>query len=68
MLERLEIVRLLVRERSGAHYVDQGYMPRGLADSRRKEWNSSGYGTLMLKHTLTTVKIVRPAVLRPFGY
>ena len=52
------IVRLLVREKSGAWYVDQGYMLRDRADEQRREWNRLGFGCLMLKHGMTTVKIV----------
>ena len=62
MLDEVKIVRLLVREKSGSWYVDQGYMPREMADIKKKEWNKAGYGILMLKHTLKTVRIVTTGV------
>jgi hypothetical protein len=56
--EALKIVRLLVREKSGAWYVDQGFMTRSMADERRRDWNTYGFGCLMLKHSRRTVRIV----------
>lgn len=43
------IVQLLVRERSGLHYIDQGLMFSAMAEERRKEWNNSGFCTIRLK-------------------
>lgn len=43
------IVRLLVRETSGAHYVDQGLMFRHKADEHRLAWNEIGYCTVIVK-------------------
>jgi hypothetical protein len=53
----LGIVRLLVREKSGAWFVDQGFMTRNLANKRKEDWNLAGWGCLMLKHSMNTVRI-----------
>jgi hypothetical protein len=62
------IVRLLVREKGGLWYVDEGYMLKSRAIEQRAQWRSLGYGCLILKHTLPTVKIVtrpyRPSLAR----
>lgn len=49
-LSPMPIVRLLVREKSGLWYVDQGFMLRTEADARKQGWNRMGYGCLILKH------------------
>ena len=45
------IVRLLVEEKSGAWWVDQGLMFRPVADEHRRGWNKIGFRTLMIKRT-----------------
>lgn len=57
-------VRLLVRAQSGVHYVDQGFMFREMAEEKKREWNALGFGCLVLKHALPTVRIVT----RPYTY
>jgi hypothetical protein len=52
------IVRLLVREKGGLWYVDQGYMFKSRAIEERADWRRLGFGCLILKHSLPTVKIV----------
>jgi hypothetical protein len=49
---RIALVRLLVEEKSGAHWVDQGFMLRRTAEARRADWIKSGFRTLILKHSL----------------
>lgn len=57
------LVRLLVREMSGAWYVDQGFMPLRTAKVLKSDWNRAGYGCLILKHWLNTANL--PIVPRP---
>lgn len=61
------LVRLLVREKSGLWWVDQGYMTRKQADERKSEWNKGGWGCLILKHPFYVgLKIVdRPTAKIP---
>lgn len=63
----LGVVRLLVQEKSGAWWVDQGFMKRSRADQRRAEWKQSGFRTLILKHSMNPgLKIVhRPVAQLP---
>ena len=59
------IVRLLVREKSGAWWVDESYMLRSRADEQRRQWNRLGYGCLILKHCRNVgLKIVQRGAMR----
>ena len=73
------IVRLLVEEKSGLWWVDQGLMFRSTADEHRSGWNKIGFRTLMLKMITDLLQptgqkifphlriVPRPVVKSPWG-